>query len=212
MPTKKSKSKGQKKTGPAEKPDLPLVPKYPFDFPRHETYEPTVDELRLYWIVWKTWGKEGRADTADLAEWKRYLIQDCGHKLEDVKAFSYSDALKVTQKAFGRNFRKVQERIKAKHQALKTDEKTPGIQPIEQEDRPEADISRKLPDEKTPGPKPLLMRATVAVTQFCVSIPTIRRLIKKGDLTDHRLKGSKKNAPLVIDCVELASLYTRKKQ
>lgn len=57
-----------------------------------------------------------------------------------------------------------------------------------------------------------LMMATTAVKLFRVSIQTVRRLVKKGNLTDHRPEGSAKNAKLIIDCTELARLYHRRKQ
>jgi len=186
------KLRGSYKGTPVEKriqqdeaPVQQQIPKYPFARDNRETHEPKAEEIRLYWIIWKTWGKEGRADTADLAEWKRYLVRDCGHKLEDVEAFTYSDALKVTQKAFGQNFRKVQKRMRARREErqaaqqgrqTKTGNGKPGRPGLSKKDKAESSkrntILEKWEKEKE----------KISVRQFCKRENVLYQSSKKNYL------------------------------
>ena len=55
-----------------------------------------------------------------------------------------------------------------------------------------------------------LISAAVAVKEFSISRATIKRLIAEGKLKTYR-KSSHKNAPHLIDAVEIAALYPRRK-
>lgn len=154
--------------------------KYPFDRNNQETYKPTAEEIRQYWIVWKTWDKEGRADAADLAEWKRYLVQDCGHKHEDVEAFTYIDAMKVTQTALGWNFRKVREKVRDENPAK----------------------TEVIPQD--------LITITIAVKNYNVSRRTIYRATEDGRLQDYNKNKKANNSPVMISESEVARHFLKR--
>lgn len=67
---------------------------------------------------------------------------------------------------------------------------------------------KHIEDEKTPKPK--LMVSKLIVKHFEVSIATLRRWVKDEKLTDYREKPHAKNAPLILDAVEVARYFNRK--
>ena len=64
-------------------------------------------------------------------------------------------------------------------------------------------------EQRAPSNKRII-RLTVALERYKVSNSTVRAAINRGELTDHRQQGHKRNAPLLVDEREIAARWPTK--